>query len=93
MSRKSESKYFSYLSGLTVKELRDIARHWAKSRVFRRIPVSIRVGINNIFRPVLRLGIWYGISRIFRSISCLYTLWNIADIPGVFLRRISPNTA
>ena len=26
MSRKSESKYFSYLSGLTVKELRDIAR-------------------------------------------------------------------
>ena len=26
MSRKSESKYFSYLSGLTVKELCDIAR-------------------------------------------------------------------
>ena len=26
MSCKSESKYFSYLSGLTVKELRDIAR-------------------------------------------------------------------
>ena len=26
MSRKSEPKYFSYLSGLTVKELRDIAR-------------------------------------------------------------------
>ncbi len=26
MSYKSESKYFSYLSGLTVKELREIAR-------------------------------------------------------------------
>ena len=26
MSHRSESKYFSYLSGLTVKELRDIAR-------------------------------------------------------------------
>ncbi len=33
-----------------------------KSRIFRHIPVSIWVGIKYIFRLILRVGIWYGIS-------------------------------